>query len=153
MHDPVTKNIIVDADIGEVYSIWADFERFPQFMQHIESVRRTGDGLSHWVMEGPLGVKIEWDAETTRDEPNARIAWNSRDGGDIKTSGQVTFKALPNDTTEVSVTLQYVPPAGKIGEAAAKLLADPERMLEEDLRRFKAYAEGTARRRSYGERL
>ena len=64
-------------------------------MKYITSVHKTGDGLSHWVMEGPLGKKIEWDAEATRMEPNKRIAWNSCDQGDITTSGQVTFKELP----------------------------------------------------------
>jgi uncharacterized membrane protein len=111
-------------------------------MKYITSVRKTGDGLSHWAMEGPLGKTIEWDAESTRMEPNRRIAWNSRDQGDITTSGQVTFKELPQGETEIAVTLQYVPPAGALGAAVAKIFSDPAEQLEEDLKNFKAYAEG-----------
>jgi uncharacterized membrane protein len=111
-------------------------------MKYITSVHKTGDGLSHWVMGGPLGKKIEWDAEATRMEPNKRIAWNSCDQGDITTSGQVTFKELPQDETEIAVTLQYVPPAGALGTAVAKIFSDPAEQLEEDLKNFKAYAEG-----------
>jgi len=38
---------------------------------------------------------------------------------------------------------RYVPPAGKLGEFVAQLFSDPDKRLDEDLRNFKAYAEGT----------
>jgi len=143
MPDQVTRDIIVKADVNEVYNTWANFENFPHFMKNIKSITKTGDRTSHWVMEGPLGKDLEWDAETTKLEPNKRIGWNSRDGGDIKTSGQVTFNQLPNGQTQITVTLQYVPPAGKLGELVANLFSHPEKRLEEDLNNFKAYIEGT----------
>jgi uncharacterized membrane protein len=145
MPERITKSIIVHADINDVYDIWANFENFPHFMHNIKSVRKTGDAMSHWVMEGPLGKTIEWDAKTTRMEENKRIAWNSMDGGDITTSGQVTFNALPGNQVEVTVTLQYQAPAGKLGEAIAHLFDDPEEKFEEDLKRFKNYAEAANR--------
>jgi uncharacterized membrane protein len=143
MAEQFTKDIIVKANIDDVYAIWADFENFPRFMTYIKSITKTGDGTSHWVMEGPLGKDLEWDAETTRLEPKKRIAWNSRDGGDIKTSGQVTFNELAQGQTEITVMLQYVPPAGKLGEFVAHLFNDPDKRLDEDLRNFKAYVEET----------
>ena len=149
MAEQVTRTIIVKAPVQDVYDIWANFENFPYFMKYIKSVRKTGDGLSHWVMQGPLGKEIEWDAETTRMERNKRIAWNSRDNGDITTSGQVTFKDLPQGQTEIAVTLQYVPPAGALGEMVAKIFSDPAAQLAEDLKNFKAYAEGLKERTTH----
>lgn len=146
MADQFTKEIIVKASVADVYDVWANFENFPQFMKYIKSIRKTGDRTSHWVMEGPLGKDIEWDAETTRLEPNKRIGWNSRDNGDITTSGQVVFTPLGQNETQVAVTLQYVPPAGKLGEVVAKIFSDPEEQLEEDLRNFKAFIEGNRSR-------
>lgn len=134
------KNIIVKAPLNEIYQTWANFENFPKFMQHIQSVIKTGDHTSHWVMEGPLHSRIEWDAETTRLEENKRIAWSST-GGDIKTSGQVTFNALPDNEVEVTVMLRYIPPAGVVGDLFATLFGDPEGKLAEDLRNFKRYIE------------
>src|SRR4051812_38893676 len=93
MEGQQSKNIIVKCDLDTVYQHWADFERFPQFMRHIKSVSKTGDKTSHWVMDGPLGKTLEWDAETTLMDKNKRIAWNSTEG-DLKTSGQVTFTDL-----------------------------------------------------------
>jgi len=135
-----TKNIIVKAPIDTVYQAWANFENFPNFMQHICTVTKTGDRSSHWVMEGPLNSRIEWDAETTRLEENKRVAWSSTKG-DIKTSGQVTFNELSNDEVEVTVMLRYIPPGGAMGDLVASLFADPEGKLQEDLYNFKRYIE------------
>lgn len=134
------KSIIVKAPLADVYQAWANFENFPNFMQHIRSVTKTGERTSHWVMDGPLHSHLEWDAETTRLDENSRIAWSSTDG-DIKTSGQVTFNALTDGEVEVTVMLRYIPPAGIAGDLVAALFADPEGKLEEDLRNFKRYIE------------
>lgn len=139
MAHQASKSIIVNRNVADVYEVWSNFENFPHFMQNIEAVTKTGAKTSHWVMNGPLGFKVEWDADTTTLEPNSRIAWNSRDNGDIKTSGQVTFNELSDNQTEVTVTLAYEPPAGIAGDLVAKLFGNPEGKLEEDLRNFKTY--------------
>jgi uncharacterized membrane protein len=141
MPEQTTKSIIVGAPAADVFAAWADFENFPRFMEHIKSITRTGDKTTRWVASGPMGRDVEWEAETTRFEPNKRIAWRSTDDSPVTTSGQVTFNQLSPQQTEVTVTLQYVPPGGIAGEAAARLLSDPEEMLEEDLLRFKSYVE------------
>ena len=130
------KTIIVHAPVSEVYQLWTQFDRFPEFMNNIKEVTKTGDRMSHWVAKGPLGMSVEWDAETTMLEPNKRIAWNSRDNGDITTSGQVTFNELGTDQTEIHVVLKYDPPAGVVGDIVAKIFSDPQRELDADLERF-----------------
>lgn len=149
MADQVTRSLTINAPIETVYQIWANFETFPHFMQNIERVTKTGDGLSHWVMRGPLGTQLSWDARTTRLDENERVAWNSLDGGDIKTSGQVIFHENSDGSTEIVVTLLYVPPFGKLGDAVAHLFDNPEQKLEEDLRNFQRYAESQHSGRSY----
>ena len=141
MPDKITKAVIVQGKVGDIYNMWANFESFPQFMKHIKAVTRTGEDTSHWVMEGPLGSDIEWDARTTTLDKNKRLAWSSFDG-DIKTSGQVTFNELSPGETEITATVQYIPPAGKAGQVVAKIFEKPEEVLAEDLRNFKEYAEG-----------
>jgi uncharacterized membrane protein len=146
MPDSITKSITVKADVEDMYNLWANFENFPRFMEYIKSVTKTGDKMSHWVMQGPLGAPIEWDAETTRLEPNTRIAWNSKDNSTVKTSGQVIFTELGPIQTEIAVTLHYEPPAGVVGDIVAQLFSNPARRLEKDLERFKAYVEDTPNR-------
>lgn len=140
MADKVTKSIIVKGKLDQVYDIWADFRNFPHFMENIESVETFSGDHSHWKMKGPLKTTLQWDAETTRMEKNQRIAWKSV-SGDLQTSGQVTFKELPQDEIEITVTMLYIPPAGKLGQAVATIFNDPEKRLVQDLRNFKTYVE------------
>lgn len=142
MSQQYSKSILVKGDVNHIYDIWANFENFPLFMKTVKSVTKTGDKTSHWVVEGPAGMLLDWNAEMTRQEPNKRIAWNSKDKkGMLTTSGQVTFNGLPDNTTEVTVTMQITPPAGKVGDAIATYLVHPEQKLTEDLRNFKHYIE------------
>lgn len=141
MADQTTKTIIVGAPVQEVFEAWADFERFPLFMKHVKSVAKLGDRLSHWVVEGPLGKSIEWDAETTLFEPNKRLGWRSREGSAIATSGMVTFTELGNGQTQITLTTQWSVPASMGGDTLAELFTHPDKRLEEDLRNFKSYLE------------
>jgi uncharacterized membrane protein len=146
MPDKFTQGIVVLGSVSDIYSLWADFTNFPRFMHYIKSVTMIDDRTSHWVMKGPLGTDIEWDAVTTRMEPNQRIAWNSKDNSAVTTSGQVTFRPMGTNETEVTVTLQYDPPAGAAGQAMASLFANPEKRVRDDLEHFKEYVENTEER-------
>ncbi len=146
MADTVTQHVIVKASVDQAYQAWADFENFPHFMHYIQSVTKMDAKTSHWVMQGPLGRRVEWDAETTRLEPNQRIAWNSKQNSALKTSGQVTFTPLGQNETDITVSLHYDPPAGLAGDVVAELLDNPGAKLSEDLRNFKAYIEGMPER-------
>jgi len=140
MPEKIIKSIIVKGSIGDIYALWENFENFSSFMKDIKSVRKTGEKKSHWIMKGPLGKDLEWDAQTTELQPNTRIAWNSI-SGDITTSGQVTFTDLDRNGVQVNVQMQYIPPAGELGKIAAHLLDNPDKRVEEDLKQFKQYAE------------
>jgi len=144
MPQRVEGNIEVEAPVQQVYEYWQNLENLPQFMSNIEDVRSTGPDTTHWVVKGPLGTKIEFDARTTQDEPNSAIGWNTVDG-DVQTSGQVRFQELGPDRTRIDVTMNYAdPPGGKVGEAASKAVANPKLMMEQDLRNFRDIIEGNA---------
>src|SRR5215216_2744828 len=65
MAEQATKSITVGASVGEVFEAWSNFENFPHFMKNIKTVEKRPDGTTHWVMDGPLGKTVQWDAETT----------------------------------------------------------------------------------------
>jgi uncharacterized membrane protein len=136
----ITHTLIIKGSPAELYQIWADFERHPEFSENLKEVKILDEKTSHWVMEGPLGKDIEWTAKMTRDEAGKRIAWQTLEG-DVKNSGQITFEDLSNNETQVTVTMIYIPPAGKLGEIGAKVLADPAERVEKDLYAFKKYVE------------
>ena len=125
----------------ELYSYWRNFENLPRIMSHLESVKVIDERRSHWVAKAPAiaGGTVEWDAEITRDEPNAAIAWRSLPGADVPSSGEVRFLKAPGDRgTEVHATFDYIPPAGNVGRWVAKLFGEePQQQVQEDLRNFK----------------
>jgi uncharacterized membrane protein len=144
MPQRVESSVIVEAPVSRVYDYWRSLENLPNFMSNIEEVRSTGPRTTHWRVKGPLGAKMEFDAETTQDEENSAIGWNTVDG-DVETSGQVRFQELGPERTRVEVTMNYSdPPGGKIGEVGSRLVANPQVMMDQDLYNFKEIIEGRA---------
>lgn len=136
----VKKIITVEAPVDVVYRAWRNFESFPHFMDNIEEVRVVSEGRSHWKAKGPLGTAAEWDAEITLDEPEHAIGWRSMEGSPTKTEGLVSF-AGHSVSTDIEVTLEYEAPGGVLGDAVAKIFADPEQQVDDDLHRFKEIME------------
>ncbi len=138
----VAWSVTVDRPIGEVYRFWRDFQNLPRFMDHLESVRESGNGRSHWVVKGPSGMRIEWDAEMAADRENERIEWRTLTGADVEHLGRVKFRPALDGATEVRVELAYDPRSGSTGAALARIFGDnPDRRIREDLRRFKQLIE------------
>ncbi len=139
----VRRSITIGRPREEVYSFWHQFENLPRFMKHLESVTVTGNGRSHWVAKAPAGSNVEWDAETTADQPNELIAWHSLANADVSNSGMVRFTNAPGDRgTEVHVDLRYDPPGGALGALFAKLFGEePGGQIADDLRRLKQVLE------------
>jgi len=125
------------------YRMWRTLENLPIFMRHLESVREKEDGRSEWTAIGPLNTRIRWNAEITEDRENEFLAWRATQDSDFQTWGSVEFRRAPgNRGTIVTAEMEYAPPAGALGKAAAAIFGkDPEFMMREDLRRFKALLE------------
>ena len=138
----VEDAITIYRPLNEVYGYWRNLENLPHFMEHVEDVEVLDEFHSHWVARGPLGLKVEWDAEVINDIPPTLLSWKSVGDSDVVSAGSVRFKDMGELATEVHVKLQYDPPAGKFGASVAWLLGeDPQHQIAEDLRNFKQILE------------
>ena len=139
----VRESVRLEKPLSEVYAFWRRLGNLPRFMTHLNSVTEGPDGTSHWVAEGPGGLDVEWDAEIINEVPNQVIGWQSLPGGDVVTAGSVTFEsARGGRSTQVSVHLQYAPPAGKAGALIAWMFGvEPSQTIREDLRHFRQLLE------------
>jgi len=139
----VRESIRLEMPISDVYRFWRRLENLPQFMKHLDSVTENPEGKSHWVAVGPAGLRVEWDAEIINEVENKVRAWRSLPGSDVVSAGSVNFDAARgNRSTQVSVHLQYAPPAGKAGAFVASLFSrEPSQTIREDLRHFKQLLE------------
>lgn len=132
----VEKDVTINAPISRVYEMWTDFENFPSFMKHVESVRRSGESTLHWKAKlGP--IEKEWEAEIKAMVPNRSITWHSTTGAD--NAGAVTLSERGH-ITDMHVVIQYDPTWFEaLGDT---LTQTTSRSVEEDLERFKRLAEG-----------
>jgi uncharacterized membrane protein len=138
----VKTALTVNRPVAEVYARWTDFERLPEFLGHLESVRRVSEGRSHWVAKGP--ARLEWDAIVTEEVPKRYVAWQSVDGG-VHQAGSARFRpAHGGRGTQLTVELDYEQADGPLRAAVSTMLGDdPAWQLRDDLHRFKEIVETT----------
>ena len=136
----VRKTLHVEAPVEKVFAFWTDYQNFPRFMHNVREVQVRED-LSHWVVIGPAGLPVEWNARLVEAEPNAFLRWRSVFGSAVKHEGVVRFEPR-GAGTRVTVHLRYVPPGGAFGHAVARLFgADPKSEMDADLMRMKSAIE------------
>jgi len=138
--------IRIERPVEDLYRFWRNLSDLPRFMSHLERVDELGDRRSHWVAKGPAGSHVEWNAEIINEVPNQVIGWQSLPDSDVVTAGSVRFDRTPDGrATNLTVHLQYAPPAGRLGKAVAQLFGtDPARAIRVDLERLKTMLESGA---------
>jgi uncharacterized membrane protein len=142
------KSIYIAAAPETIFDHWNRYENFPRFMSNVIEVRDLGEGRSHWTVSGPAGIRIEWDAVLTASERPQVLAWKTEPGSTVDHAGTIHFEPADRGT-RVSVQMSYIPPAGALGHAVASLFnGDPERQMEEDLLRMKAFIESGSTQRA-----
>jgi len=141
----VDEAITVNMPRAEVYKFWRDLGNIAESMEYVESVQAVGsDGMqTRWMVKGPAGKSIEWQARIINEIENELIAWRSVEGSEIANAGSVHFAdAAGGRGTEVHVEILYSPPGGPAGAMLAKLFGDdPAAQVRADLKRLKAKLE------------
>lgn len=135
------KTIRIAAPRAETFAFFSAFENLPKFMSHVREVRRSGDGRWHWIVDGPAGTTVEWDAELSAWIQDQVIAWKTIPGMAVESSGIVRFED-DGGGTRLDIRLSYNPPGGALAHALVVLLgSDPKRQLDDDLMRLKSLLE------------
>ena len=135
------KAIEIKASPEVVFDAWSKYENFPYFMSHVLEVRDLGERRSHWIVEGPMGATIEWDAVLIDSERPTLLSWRSEPGSAVEHTGSVRFDPAEGGT-RATVRLSYHPPGGALGHGVVTLLGrDPKHELDDDLMRMKSFIE------------
>jgi len=138
----VQKTITVHQPIHIVFDLWSRLDNFPLFMSHVREVDvEIGGRKTRWIVEGPAGSQVEFEAETIAFEPDRLIAWRTLPDQTVEHEGRVRFDEVPGGT-RVHVMMMYRPPLGAFGHAIAHILGwDPKARMDDDLARMKALLE------------
>lgn len=130
------KYVDVSVPVRTAYNQWTQFEDFPRFMEGVKSVTQLDDKRLRWHAE-IAGKDEQWDAVITEQLPDERVAWTSTSGA--KNAGVVTFHKLDENTTRVTLQLDYEPEG--VVENVGSALGFVDRRVQGDLDRFKKFIE------------
>lgn len=120
-------SVDVDVPVRMAYDQWTQFERFPEFMDGVESIQQLSDDRLHWVVD-IAGVRREFDTTITEQLPDERIAWTTTEGPTH--AGVVTFHRIDDNTTRVTLQMDFEPEGflenvgDKLGFVQARLRGD-----------------------------
>ena len=141
----IVRSCTIRRSAPDLYAFWRDFTNLARIIRHPVTIAVAGDGQeSGWAVSAPFkSGKLNWRATIINDKPPGLIAWRSLEGADVPNAGSVRFEPAPGDEgTEVTVSLEYDPPGGKLAGLFTKLSPeDPGRQVADTLRRFKALME------------
>ena len=139
------RTVTIRKPASELFAWWKDFANLPQVMENVEAIQKKGGPTNRavWTIKAPAGQTVDVETEISEEQENRLIAWKSVEGSDIDTIGRVTFEDAPGDRgTRVRLVVSYDAPAGKLGQAIAKVfLREPEVQARHDLKRFKMLME------------
>ena len=140
----ITRSVTIMKPARTLYAFWRNLENLTEVIKHPVTITNRSDIESHWSVSAPPGDRrVEWDALIINEQKDKLIAWRSKDDAEIVNAGSVRFEPAPGKQgTEVTVTLEYLPPGGKLGALLAKLSGEEAgQQVGDTLRRFKALME------------
>jgi uncharacterized membrane protein len=143
--DVVGASLTIDAPADELYRRWRSFRDFDAFMPNVVSVQPVGGhGEADWTVKGPANADFHFRSRIVEDLPGQRIAWEA-EGSPARHRGQVDFEETARGTV-VRLEMEFDPPGGAVGMAAAKLVGmvnanDPKRVARQALKRLKQLVE------------
>ncbi len=109
----VSRSIFINRSAEDLYGFWHNFENCRLFIDHLESVKQIGDGVTRWTLNPHLGFQLTWDSRVTEDIKDRQISWQSLPDSGIVNKGVVSFNEAPeNKGTEVALNISYELPEG-----------------------------------------
>jgi uncharacterized membrane protein len=135
----IVETLDLDAPVETAYALWADVTRWPEFLHHVEQVRRVDQDTFRWKLDVP-GADEEFTAQLTEVIPEKRIAWKTIGG--IEHAGVVDFHWISEERSQITFQVDYEP-EGFIEKVGALLNLDSV-LANYDLGQSKAAVEATA---------
>ncbi|MEB3366647.1 SRPBCC family protein [Saccharopolyspora mangrovi] len=133
----IEETIDVGVPVRTAYNQWTQFKSFPRFAAAVKKVDQLRPNVTRWMIGfGPL--RRESEVEIVRQQPDRCVAWRSLER-QPRHRGEVTFRPLGPERTEIVVRVHYEPRG--LGESLAGAFGVPHRMVRFGLEHFKEFIE------------
>jgi len=134
---PIVESIDVGVPLSGAFELTSLLMDYPEFLQHVLEVEEEDDAHFNFHVAKVSGGHDEVELEIVDEREDERIDWEG--GGDLAHTGVITFHPLAPRLTRIELTIEREPQG--IYERLTRLLKVPDRTIEAELHRFKAYAE------------
>jgi uncharacterized membrane protein len=133
---PIQASIDVALPVAAVFDLCTRFEDYPQIVDRVNEVEIEDD--THFTVVARVAKRPHELAIELLDElPEERLDWECT--GELEHSGVLTIHPLAPRLTRLELTIER--DSEGLVEHLGRILALPERVLKQELRRFKAVAE------------
>jgi uncharacterized membrane protein len=134
----IEESIVIDAPRTSVWFTLLRFRGYPEWMEGVHEVRKTGEDTLHWRAT-VAGHEYEWDAEIVAIEDNELLEWHAR--GDGPNDVRIQLEPAGPRGTRVTINDRFRPRG--LVERAAEALGLGKRRLRSDLENLKQQLEST----------
>jgi len=133
---PIQGSIDVALPVAAVFDLCTRFEEYPQIVDRVTAIEVEDE--THFDVTVRVGKREQQISLELLDElPEERLDWEGV--GELEHSGVLTFHPLAPRLTRLELTIERAS-EGSI-EHLKRIVGLPERILDQELRRFKAVAE------------
>ncbi len=141
----VLRKAVIHKPAHQLYAFCRNLENLARVIEHPVAITARSRVETHWSVSAPPGERpLEWDALIINDTPDNLIAWRSSDASLIANAGTMRFEPAPdNESTEVTVQLEYLPADEAVVRMSAKGSGEEQvgHEIEEALRRLEVLME------------
>ena len=143
MPQRVESSVEIEAPVEKVYDYWKTLENLPQFMTNVEEIRPTGPDTTHLGGQGSFGgqARVRCKDDPEQAQRGNRVEHRERPGSDF---GAGAFRRWMRLHRRRGPDELLGRAGGKASEVASRIVANPELMVQQDLRNLKDILEGTA---------
>jgi uncharacterized membrane protein len=134
---PIVESIDVGVPLSGAYELTSLIMDYPDFLHHVLDVEQEDDNHFNFQVAKVSGLHDEVGVEVVDEREDERIDWEG--DGDLAHTGVITFHPLAPRLTRIELTIEREPQS--LYERLTRLLKVPDRAIEAELHRFKAYAE------------
>jgi len=112
-------------------------------MGEFADVTPTEGDRHRWTVHGPAGTELSRETQVVEDTPGEVVRWEASRDASASNGGSIRFRPAAGDRgTVVTLSLDFDPPGGTLGNAALERLdVVPGALAGHVLGRFKSLAE------------
>lgn len=133
---PIQGSIDVALPVAAVFDLCTRFEEYPQIVDRVSAIEIEDD--THFSLIVRVGKREqELSLELLDELPEERLDWEGV--GELEHSGVLTFHPLAPRLTRLELTIERASEGSF--DQLKRIVGLPERVLDQELRRFKAVAE------------